>query len=103
MNANEIPVAVNLVAPLEVARRLNVHPVSIRRWLRSGKLRAVCIGGKLMVDESFVQEFIERGTEQYRRKNGIAAPSGRTIRQRHGAADRAAAKLGVKIEDKPPR
>jgi excisionase family DNA binding protein len=84
---------------LQVAEMLGVHPVSVRRWLRAGKLRATCIGGKLRVDAEAIQEFIERGTDDYIRKNCIDLSRGRTPRQRRDAADRAASKLGVKSAD----
>jgi excisionase family DNA binding protein len=29
----------------EVARRLRVHPVTLRKWLRAGKVRGVRLGG----------------------------------------------------------
>ncbi len=29
----------------EVARRLRVHPVTLRKWLQSGKVRGVRLGG----------------------------------------------------------
>lgn len=88
-----------LYTPLDVARMLKLHPVTVRRCLRSGKLRAVCIGGKVMVDESSIQEFIESSTDEYRRKHGIGSPRKRTIGQRTKAADQAAAQLGVPITD----
>lgn len=45
---------------LEVARLLQVDPESIRRYVRSGKLRAVKLGGKFIrIEKSDLDKFIE--------------------------------------------
>lgn len=35
-----------LLTVAEVAERLRVHPDTLRRWLRSGRLRGVMMGGR---------------------------------------------------------
>lgn len=45
---------------LEVARLLRVDPESIRRYVRSGKLRAVKLGGKFIrIEKADLDKFIE--------------------------------------------
>jgi excisionase family DNA binding protein len=44
----------------EVADQLNVHPDTVRQWIRSGKLEAIDLGGRagFRVSESALQKFI---------------------------------------------
>ncbi|HUR73363.1 MAG TPA: helix-turn-helix domain-containing protein [Sporichthya sp.] len=41
-----------MIDVLEAARRTGKDPETIRRWIRSGKLRAQKVGLKHMIDES---------------------------------------------------
>ncbi len=44
----------------EVAKILRVDPESVRRYVRSGKLRAIKLGGKFIrIDEADLERFIE--------------------------------------------
>ena len=44
----------------EVADQLNVHPDTVRQWIRSGELEAIDLGGRagFRVSESALQKFI---------------------------------------------
>jgi excisionase family DNA binding protein len=41
----------------EVADRLNIHPESVRRLIRQGKLPAIKFGNKWLVDKSELEQF----------------------------------------------
>lgn len=45
----------------EIADRLNVHIVTVRRWIRSGRLAAMAFGGKTgyRVKDSDFQAFLQ--------------------------------------------
>jgi excisionase family DNA binding protein len=43
----------------EVAEKLNVHPQTIRNWIRSGKLTASKPAVKVIVSEKSLQEFLK--------------------------------------------
>jgi len=43
----------------QVAERLQVHPITVRRWIYSGKLRAVRTDGAVRIEESALREFID--------------------------------------------
>ena len=42
----------------QVAERLQAHPVTIRGWIRDGKLQAVSAGRKFLVTEKQLQDFL---------------------------------------------
>lgn len=44
----------------EVGKRLNVHPESVRRLIRQGKLPAIKFGNKWLVDKSSLEQFASR-------------------------------------------
>jgi excisionase family DNA binding protein len=49
--------------PQEIADRLKVSPLTVRRWIREGRLRAVSLGGKktgYRIRESDLNAFIGR-------------------------------------------
>lgn len=48
-----------LLTPEQAAERLNVSPVTVRKWLRSGKLRGVKVSVLWRVKESDLNAFIE--------------------------------------------
>lgn len=41
----------------QVARRLNIHPESVRRLIRDGKLPAIKFGNKWLVEKSVLEQF----------------------------------------------
>ena len=41
----------------EVADRLNIHPESVRRLIRQGKLPAIKFGNKWLVEKSSLEQF----------------------------------------------
>jgi excisionase family DNA binding protein len=41
----------------EVSRRLNIHPESVRRLIRDGKLPAIKFGNKWLVEKSVLDQF----------------------------------------------
>jgi len=43
----------------QVAEKLQVHPITVRRWIYSGKLRAVRTDGVVRIEESALKEFID--------------------------------------------
>ncbi len=43
----------------EIASNLKVHPATVRRWLRDGKLRAVKVGHLWRVTEDHLKEFLK--------------------------------------------
>lgn len=50
----------------EVAEWLRVHPESVRRWIRQGRLRGVLLGGTragYRIAQSEVQRFITAGPD----------------------------------------
>jgi excisionase family DNA binding protein len=44
----------------EVGRRLNIHPESVRRLIRLGKLPAIKFGNKWLVEKSTLEQFASR-------------------------------------------
>lgn len=44
----------------EVGKRLNVHPESVRRLIRQGKLPAIKFGNKWLVEKSSLEQFASR-------------------------------------------
>ena len=46
-----------MVTVSEAARRLRLNPETIRRWIRSGKLRARKVGTQHMIDERDLAKF----------------------------------------------
>lgn len=41
----------------EVSRRLGIHPESVRRLIRDGKLPAIKFGNKWLVEKTFLDQF----------------------------------------------
>jgi excisionase family DNA binding protein len=53
------------LSPNEVAQRLNVTPLTVRRWLTSGKLKGLRAGRLWRVRESDLDAFLQgSGREQ---------------------------------------
>ena len=54
----------------EVARRLKLHPETVRRWIRAGKLRAISLGSDragLRIRASEIQRFLAAGDQEVKR------------------------------------
>ena len=54
----------------EVARRLKLHPETVRRWIRAGKLRAIRLGSDragLRIRASEVQRLLGAGDQEVKR------------------------------------
>jgi excisionase family DNA binding protein len=47
----------NLFNVNQAAFILKVHPLTIRRYIREGKLKAVKVGGNVRIDEKDLQDF----------------------------------------------
>lgn len=47
----------NLLSVRQVAFMLKVHPLSVRRYIKSGKLKAVKVGGNVRIRDVDLQEF----------------------------------------------
>lgn len=64
---------VNLFNVNQAAYILKVHPLTIRRYIREGKLKAVKAGGNVRIDEKDLQEFNKEFTprESAAREPGI--------------------------------
>jgi excisionase family DNA binding protein len=41
----------------DVAKRLNIHPESVRRLIRQGKLPAIKFGNKWLVEKATLEQF----------------------------------------------
>ena len=60
----------------EVAARVKCHPQTVRRWIWSGKLGHVKVGGLVRVPAEEVRRLIERGeqaAERHSHEAGVAA------------------------------
>jgi excisionase family DNA binding protein len=54
----------------EVARRLKLHPETVRRWIRAGKLRAIRLGSDragLRIRASEIQRLLGGGDQEVKR------------------------------------
>ncbi len=47
------------LSPDEVAQRLNVKPLTVRRWLKSGNLKGLKLGPLWRVRESNLEAFLK--------------------------------------------
>jgi len=48
-----------LLTPEEAAERLNVSPLTVRKWLRSGRLRGVKVSVLWRIREQDLEKFIK--------------------------------------------
>ncbi len=54
-----------LLTPEEVAELLNVSPVTVKAWLRRGKLHGTKLGGNMWrISNEALEEFIKSGQKQ---------------------------------------
>lgn len=49
--------AINLLSVNQVAFILKVHPLSVRRYIKDGKLKAVKVGGNVRIEEAQLDIF----------------------------------------------
>ena len=47
------------IAPTEAAKILNVHPQTVRRWLKERRLRGWMVGGRYRVDPDSIRKMIK--------------------------------------------
>lgn len=47
-------------SPESIAELLNLHPATIRKWIRQGKLKAVKLGRVWRITEDDLQEFLKQ-------------------------------------------
>ncbi len=47
------------LSPEDVAQRLNVKPLMVRRWLKDGMLKGVKVGRLWRIRESEIEEFLK--------------------------------------------
>lgn len=52
--------AMQLLTTEDAAKRLGLHPETVRRFLREGTLRGVKIGRKHRIEESEIAAYVER-------------------------------------------
>jgi excisionase family DNA binding protein len=48
------------LTPDQVAERLSVSPLTVRKWLRSGKLKGMKVGRIWRITEKDFQDFIDK-------------------------------------------
>ena len=95
-----------LLTMSEFCRRISpvggkpIDPSTGWRWSKQGRLRIVRAGRRILVPESAVGEFLERETAEWRERQGLPSePRPRTPDQRARAAQAAARRIGVELED----
>jgi excisionase family DNA binding protein len=49
------------LSPADVAKKLNIIPLTVRRWLKSGKLKGLKVGSLWRVRESDLIIFLKEG------------------------------------------
>lgn len=52
----------NSMGVADVAARLDVHPVTVRRWITSGRLAAVFVGGEWRIPPGALEEMVATST-----------------------------------------
>jgi len=88
----------DLLTVEEIAKHLRCHPQTIRRWIWSGKLDHVKVGGLVRVPESALQKLVEQGAQRPRvgeDKKGVSAL--RAVLQSQRASPEDVAELERKI------
>jgi len=64
-------------SPEEIGRQYNVKPVTVRKWIREGKLKALRLGGLWRISEEQLQEFITAGQSEGRAQEEEEEPDQR--------------------------
>lgn len=60
----------NLLSVKQVAFILKVHPLTVRRYIREKRLKAVKVGGNIRIEENALQE-MNKDVEQPQEQNRI--------------------------------
>ena len=55
----------------EAAKAVGLSPWTLRGWIRSGKLRCVRLGRRVMIEPGELQKLVEQGRTGYRRTKGV--------------------------------
>jgi len=63
----------NLLNVNQVAFILKVHPLTVRRYLREGKLKAIMVGGNVRIKETQLQDFSKDFTPGSHRQHVITS------------------------------
>jgi len=53
-----------MLTVMEVARRLGVSRMTVYRWIKRGKLKALRMDGTIRIEEEALNEFIEKAKER---------------------------------------
>jgi excisionase family DNA binding protein len=64
----------------EVATVIGVHPVTIRRWIGSGQLTSIRVGGRIRIPDSVVQGLLRKGVVRRKDTNALEGLSQRVSR-----------------------
>jgi excisionase family DNA binding protein len=56
----------NLLTVAQVARRLQIHEITVRRYIKAGALRAVRVGRNLRVREEDLERFVQPTSTSFR-------------------------------------
>lgn len=51
------------IRPSEIAKTLDVHVMSVYRWIKNGELRAIKIGSMVRVRQSDLESFVEHRSQ----------------------------------------
>jgi len=57
-----MPVVDRLYTTEQVAKLLQIHPLTVLKYINSGKLRAIKLGRVYRVTETSLQKFLDDGT-----------------------------------------
>ena len=59
-----------LLTVAQVAEQLQVHPETVRVWIRTGELEAMDIGGEYRISRADLNDFIQRRKTGKKKKPG---------------------------------
>ncbi len=86
-----------LLTVSEVAERLRLHEMTVRRHIKSGRLRAIRAGGRIRIGESELDEFMSTGKAHFEMTpEDIVAWARRRITPEEAAARR---RVGTEIRE----
>lgn len=57
---SKIDLLENYAGVAEISKRLNIHPESVRRLIRQGKLPAIKFGNKWLVEKATLDQYASR-------------------------------------------
>jgi excisionase family DNA binding protein len=75
----------------EVAAIYRVNEITVRRHIRSGKLRAIKVGGRVRVEKSDVEQLAKPAVPSYKMSIPRHTPSAEDLQKRRGLAERSRA------------